>query len=134
MIIAVMRKGKKMDDLISRQALYERATTLESQALDYVGKLIERDGEEYSTEWKIWSAILTERTAFKHDVYDAPSAEKHGRWVLGDDGAFHCSCCEKIPVNKVFFYGMLFYDAKVAMVSLLKFCPYCGAKMEASDG
>ena len=63
-----------------------------------------------------------------------PSAEKHGEWVLGDDGAFHCSCCEKIPVNKVFFYGMMFYDAKVAMVSLLKFCPFCGAKMGEKDG
>ncbi|MBQ7064142.1 MAG: hypothetical protein IJM90_04560 [Firmicutes bacterium] len=64
-----------MSDLIDRQALYERAATLEAQALDYVGKLIERDGDEVSTEWRIWSAILTERTAFKHDVFDAPSAQ-----------------------------------------------------------
>ena len=64
-----------MDDLISRRALYDKAATLEAQALDYVGKLIERDGEETSVEWRIWSAILTERTAFKHDVYDAPSAQ-----------------------------------------------------------
>lgn len=63
------------DDLISRRALYDKAATLEAQALDYVGKLIERDGEETSVEWRIWSAILTERTAFKHDVYDAPSAQ-----------------------------------------------------------
>lgn len=65
-----------MNDLISRQALYERTTTLEAQALDYVGRLIERDGDEPSVEWKIWSAILTERTAFKHDVYDAPPAQQ----------------------------------------------------------
>ena len=64
-----------MSDLISRQALYDKAATLEAQALDYVGKLIERDGEETSVEWRIWSAILVERTAFKHDVYDAPSAQ-----------------------------------------------------------
>ena len=63
------------DDLISRRALYEKAATLEAQALDYVGKLIERDGDGTSVEWKIWSAILTERTAFKHDVYDAPYAQ-----------------------------------------------------------
>ena len=61
--------------LIDRQALYERAATLEAQALDYVGKLIEQDGDETSTKWRIWSAILAERTAFKHDVYDAPSVD-----------------------------------------------------------
>lgn len=69
------------EDLISRAALYERAATLEAQALDYVGKLIERDGDEPSTEWRIWSAILNERTAFKHDVCDAPSAQPGPRWI-----------------------------------------------------
>lgn len=69
------------EDLISRAALYERAVTLEAQALDYVGKLIERDGDEPSTEWRIWSAILNERTAFKHDVCDAPSAQPGPRWI-----------------------------------------------------
>ena len=62
-----------MTRLIDADALYKRACDLEAQALDYVEKLIERDGDEFSTEWKIWSAILTERTAFKHDVFDAPS-------------------------------------------------------------
>lgn len=61
--------------LIDADALYERATTLEAQALDYVGKLIERDGDEPSVEWKIWSAILAERTAFKHDLMDAPTVD-----------------------------------------------------------
>ena len=70
-----------MSDLISRAVLYERAVSLEAQALAYVGKLIERDGEEPSVEWKIWSAILNERTAFKHDVYDAPSAEPERKWI-----------------------------------------------------
>lgn len=61
--------------LIDADALYERATTLEAQALNYVGKLIERDGDEPSVEWKIWSAILAERTAFKHDLMDAPTVD-----------------------------------------------------------
>lgn len=61
--------------LIDADALYERACNLEVQALDYVGKLIERDGDKVSVEWKIWSAILTERTAFKHDVFDAPTID-----------------------------------------------------------
>ena len=77
-----------MDDLISRRALYNKAATLEAQALDYVGKLIERDGEETSVEWRIWSAILIERTAFKHDVYDAPSAQPEPRWI---------PCSERLP-------------------------------------
>lgn len=69
--------------LIDANAMYERACSLEAQALDYVGKLIERDGDEVSEEWKIWSAILTERTAFKHDVFDAPTIEerKKGKWI-----------------------------------------------------
>ena len=62
------------DDLISRSALYYRAAKLEAQALDHVGKLIERDGDEPSVDWRIWSAILNERTAFKHDVSDAVPA------------------------------------------------------------
>lgn len=59
--------------LIDADALYERAASLDAQALDYVGKLTERDGDEISIEWKIWSAILAERTAFRHDVFDAPT-------------------------------------------------------------
>lgn len=61
--------------LIDKNVLYERATTLEAQALDYVGKLIERDGDEPSVEWRIWSAILTERSAFKFDLMDAPTID-----------------------------------------------------------
>lgn len=83
-----------MADLIDRQALYERAATLEAQALDYVGKLIERDGDETSTEWRIWSAILAERTAFKHDVYDAPSVDAVKVVRCGEckhaDKYYHC--------------------------------------------
>lgn len=79
-----------MSDLISREELYEKAVALEATALDYVCRLIERDGDEPSVEWKIWSAILTERTAFKHDVFDAPSAQQ---WIpvterLPEDGRF----------------------------------------------
>ena len=112
-----------MDDLISRQALYDRAATLEAQALDYVGKLIERDGDEYSTEWKIWSAILAERTAFKHDVFDAPSAQRTGRWIFETlDGApgyrptvMFCSKCGRVSIADY------------------SYCPNCGARMEGND-
>lgn len=57
--------------LIDADALCERASNLEAQALSYVGKII--NDEAKKEEWHIWSAILTERTAFKHDVFDAPT-------------------------------------------------------------
>lgn len=62
--------------LIDADALYEKAASLEAQALNYVEKLMERDGREVSTEFRIWSAILAERTAFKHDVFDAPTIKE----------------------------------------------------------
>lgn len=68
-----------MNDLISRSALYEKASSLEAQALAYVGKLNEQD-DGASTEWRVWSAILAERSAFKHDVFDAPSAQP--QWIF----------------------------------------------------
>lgn len=76
-----------MADLIERKPLYEQTAKLEAQALDYVGRLIERDGEEPSEEWRVWSAILTERTAFKHDIFDAPSVEPEYEPVEAEDFA-----------------------------------------------
>lgn len=113
------------DDLISRRALYDKAATLEAQALDYVGKLIERDGEETSVEWRIWSAILTERTAFKHDVYDASSAQRTGRWIRKSNWMWTCSCCGSDNA-----YAYKADDAYEPTVLQDFFCPYCGAKME----
>lgn len=59
--------------LIDADALCEKAASLEAQALNYIEKLMNRDGHEVSTEFRIWSAILAERTAFKHDVFDTPT-------------------------------------------------------------
>lgn len=111
-----------MGDLISRQALYDRAATLEAQALDYVGKLIERDGDEYSTEWKIWSAILAERTAFKHDVFDAPSAQRTGRWKVSD-----------LPKGKMKYCSECGFGQYIADERQYNFCPYCGAEMKGEE-
>ena len=52
--------------LVDGEALYKKSVELEQQAMSYVKA---RDGEE----WKMWAAILTERTAFKFDVVDAPT-------------------------------------------------------------
>ena len=61
-----------MDDLISRQALYEKTAEWEAQALHMVEKTM---NHEDRTEWKKWSAILQERSAFKFDIADAPSVD-----------------------------------------------------------
>lgn len=135
------------DDLISRRALYDKAATLEAQALDYVGKLIERDGEETSVEWRIWSAILTERTAFKHDVFDAPSAQPNtptdaptdtptdtttaqrtGRWIRKSNWMWTCSCCGSDNA-----YAYKADDAYEPTVLQDFFCPNCGARMEEQE-
>lgn len=65
--------------LVDADNLYEKACDLEAQALSYVGKI--GNDESKLEEWKIWSAILAERTAFKHDVYDAPTIEPGPQWI-----------------------------------------------------
>ena len=72
--------------LIDGNALYEKACDLEAQALDYTVKI--SNDEEKREEWLRWSAILAERTAFKHDVYDAPTIELEPRWI---------PCSERLP-------------------------------------
>ena len=59
-------------DLIDKEKLYERTAEWESQAINQVQKLMHRDDAEGKAEWRRWSAILNERTAFKYDVADAP--------------------------------------------------------------
>ena len=60
--------------LVNANTLYEKACSLEAQALDHVARII--NDETKVEEWKIWSAILAERTAFKHDIFDAPVIEE----------------------------------------------------------
>lgn len=65
--------------LINREALYEKACDLEAQALSHVGKIV--NDETRTDEWRIWSAILAERTAFKHDIFDAPEVKPELKWI-----------------------------------------------------
>lgn len=113
-----------MADLIERKPLYERAARLEAEALDEASKLIERGrvGEVTSEDWRIWSAVLAERTAFKHDVIDAPSAEpkrNKGERMMHSDypDRFICSEC-----------GAQF-DVWHWESEQMHFCPNCGAEM-----
>lgn len=70
--------------LINREALYEEACDLEAQALSYVAKIA--NDKTKIEEWKIWSAILIERTAFKHDIFDAPEELPSARPEITPDG------------------------------------------------
>lgn len=56
-------------DLIDKAKLYEKVAEWEAQALQHASKLLEANNVE---EWRRWTSILNERTAFKHDVADAP--------------------------------------------------------------
>lgn len=127
---------------IDADALYEKTVKWEAQAEAQVEKLIrtpvdEMTSHEYS-EWKRWTYIRNERTAFKHDIADAPTLdvvptdfhdkcmkveiekrmalEKHGRWIKLDVAKYRCSECGKIT------YGDRDSD--------LNYCCNCGAKMD----
>lgn len=57
-------------DLIDRNKLYEKTAEGEAQALHMVEVTMH---DEDTTEWRKWSTVLTERSAFKFDVADAPT-------------------------------------------------------------
>ena len=58
--------------LIDADALYEKTAEWESQAL-HMCEITMND--EDLTEWKRWSAVLKERSAFKFDISDAPTID-----------------------------------------------------------
>ena len=55
--------------LIDADALLEKFAELEATALDMCRRHMHDDDQ---AEWKRWSVILTERTAYRYDVLDAP--------------------------------------------------------------
>lgn len=56
--------------LIDADALYEKTAEWEAQALHMVEKTM---NDEDKSEWRKWSVVLTERSAFKYDVADMPT-------------------------------------------------------------
>ena len=63
-------------DLIDKEVLYNKTAEWEAQAMARIEELNripfdEMEREEY-IGWRVWSAICQERSAFKHDVFDAP--------------------------------------------------------------
>lgn len=73
-----------MSRLIDADALYEKTAEWEARALSVIEKLNRKPFEEMNsneiTEWRKWSCILNERSAFKHDVADAPAVEPQ-QWI-----------------------------------------------------
>lgn len=67
--------------LIDADALYERTAEWEAQALHMVEVTM---NDEDKTEWRKWSAVLAERSAFKHDIADAPTIEPEPSEVARD--------------------------------------------------
>lgn len=97
-----------MSDLIDKKALYNHFADLEAVALEQVKKHMH---DEDLMEWRIWSTILAERTAYKHDVFDAPVVDaepvKHGQWLdvlvadddEGETDGIKCSVCGYTDIN-----------------------------------
>ena len=64
---------------IDADALYERTAEWEASAFAKTEELnrtpLEEMTDEERAEWRRWTAILGERSAFKHDVFDAPTID-----------------------------------------------------------
>lgn len=104
-----------MEDSISRQALYKKACENERIAMEHINNMNPEEREELV----VWLAILAERTSFKFDVIDAPSAQQKGRWIKNDNGTWYCSMCKSWIPNEQHEYA--------------RFCLHCGADMRGED-
>lgn len=120
--------------LIDADALYERTAEWEAQASAHIEWLIREPIEEMTehdkSEWKRWTAIMGERTAFKHDVADAPTIEaepvKHGQWVWDNRlGEYYCSACQRIMKP----YVVETADSEYRLIQP-NYCGWCGAMMD----
>jgi hypothetical protein len=72
--VPVPKHGRPID----ADALYRKTAEWEAQALHMCEVTM---NDEDASEWRKWSTVLTERSAFKFDVADAPTiipADKEG--------------------------------------------------------
>ena len=114
-----------MSKYIDAGKFYAKAVKWESEALAVLANL---DPNTDHTEYVKWSAILNERTSFKHDIMDFEKAVaveevRHGKWVLvkprrkGRNATYKCTVCKRL-------YSSYYND-----VLEWAHCP-CGAKMD----
>lgn len=105
---------------IDADALYEKTAEWEASALAYIEKLnrtpLKEMDEDDRSEWHRWTAILGERSAFKHDVADAPTADVVDRKELDEITEEH----EKIGYEKGYRdgYAQAVVDASEAALML----------------
>lgn len=93
-----------MEELISKNDLYNEIAELESEALEYTSKLAQSD---HVDEWRRMNSILLERTNFKFRVADAPVLLKIPDTGIGDlsDG-YH-------TFNQLYYQRMILFAALV---------------------
>lgn len=101
-----------MSYLIDKEALYYHFAELEEAAFEQVEKLSHNVDV---TDWRIWSAILAERTAYKHDVFDAPVVDavevvrckdcKHNYYNMIPSGEAEHECVKfvELPITADFY-------------------------------
>lgn len=107
---------------IDADALYEKVAEWEARALAVVEKLNSKPFEEMDaneiTEWRKWSCILNERSAFKFDVADSPTADVVEVVMCRDCKEYqtpYCPLCHvyKVEDNDYCSYGERREDGKI---------------------
>lgn len=102
----------EMNDAISRNALYDRLHYFKTHSMRQ---------SEYAYE----TACREVATAPALDVQPVV----HARWIIEKDKAIFCDeCCHKLPI--VIYNIKAFESLKH---HLPKYCPECGAKMDAKE-
>lgn len=115
-----------MAEYIDRQLLYKKVSELEELARERV-----IDTPTTSPAYTRYSAQLTERTAMKRMVSDAPAADVaavvHGHWILdsSDEYANHYSCSR--------CGGEIDLCNEIYSEPTPEYCQHCGAKMDEGE-
>ena len=107
--------------LIDANILYAQTAEWEAQAQTQLEKYTPLSNRD---EWRWWSAVLKERTAFKFDVSDAPTVDivVHAKWMK-DGHHIRCSACNEY---------MCIQDRECNDIPQ-NYCPNCGAKMDKNE-
>lgn len=124
-----------MADLIDRGALYKEVEAWEAAAMEAVKKATDVE------ERKRWGYILQERTAFKHDVADAPAVlpeQKTWRWIpvterLPEPPSF-CLVTTDGSHNDVIDIALFMSDGWHKASTILAWMPLPGAYKGGNDG
>lgn len=94
---------------------------------------------EFATEYgycKLTGCVKRSGDRVANDLYKLPTVDavpvRHGRWIIGDDGALHCSKCSKTPISRIIVHGIQIFDM-APVKEMMKYCPSCGAKMDEED-